>query len=346
MEARLGLLVDLVEQGVISSAEALLRADTKVLYAAMQDTDEGTMEGKAAAKLLGWSDEYRSLGMRIRVDDPDIIRYIGAAGSEGCVVLEGQMLFQHRCLSELYRMYRDIHGSGELVQPEDDNRRRIAHRMLRLLEAYYELLLESLQGAPLTVSIDVQEHLDGFGTVQDIHWEALLRAALSVVRRGGEPRIEIVVAEPSMPETFRRTREWIDMVAEQTLCGRLRCVAYRVGVILKETECSPQRAAEFASLADVLLVEAESRVAAIGVEVPDNPLKDIIRAVRAMKPQLPVWAITSGNALPLDEFMDCGLDGVVCHVTEAPMIRLAAARWGISHGKTEASHILDQAKGL
>lgn len=93
-------------------------------------------------------------------------------------------------------------------------------------------MFESLNGSPLTIALIEQHNAVGIGSLQDMQLEALLRAALRNVEQGGEPQLEIVVRNPADVNQFRAARDWIDGVAEQTLCGRLRCIPYRIGVLL------------------------------------------------------------------------------------------------------------------
>ncbi len=262
-EDPLGWLVGLAEQGVISRAEALRAANPELLGETMLNNGNGM--GHAMDTLLEWSDEYRRTSIRIYADAPASMGRIstetasGIRGLDGYSLLHGPLSQASGRVGELCYAYLDVAESGQTIHAPDGESipilipgsrvsetyktfnqasglpglcEHLSRRIISLLETEYESLFESLNGSPLTIALIEQNHAVGIGSLQDMQLEALLRAALRSVRQGGEPKLEIIVRNPADVDEFRATRDWIDGVAEQTLCGRLRCIPYRVGVLL------------------------------------------------------------------------------------------------------------------
>ncbi|WP_336078256.1 PEP-utilizing protein [Paenibacillus sp. 203] len=262
-EDPLGWLVGLAEQGVISRAEALMAANPELLGETM--LNNGNDIGQAVRTLLKWSDEYRRTSIRIYADAPASLSRIGTEtaseiGSyDGYSLLQGPLSQASGRVGKLCYAYLDVAESGQTIHAPDGEPdpilipgsrasdtyktfnqasglpglcEHLSRRIISLLETQYESLFESLNGSPLTIALIEQNNAVGIGSLQDMQLEALLRAALRSVRQGGEPKLEIIVRNPADVDEFRAARDWIDGVAEQTLCGRLRCIPYRVGVLL------------------------------------------------------------------------------------------------------------------
>jgi pyruvate,orthophosphate dikinase len=262
-EDPLGWLVGLAEQGIISRAEALMAANPELLGKTMLNNDNDI--GQAMATLLKWSDEYRRTSIRIYADAPASLSRISTEtaseiGSfDGYSLLHGPLSQASGRVGELCYAYLDVAESGQMIHAPDGEPdpilipgsrasdtyktfnqasglpglcEHLSRRIISLLETEYEGLFESLNGSPLTIALIEQNNAVGLGSLQDMQLEALLRAALRSVRQGGEPKLEIMVRNPADVDEFRATRDWIDGVAEQTLCERLRCIPYRVGVLL------------------------------------------------------------------------------------------------------------------
>ncbi|MEK5261644.1 PEP-utilizing protein [Paenibacillus sp. FSL L8-0663] len=262
-EDPLSWLVDLAEQGVISRAEALMAANPELLGETMLNNGNG--RGHAMDTLLEWSDEYRRTSIRIYADAPAGMSRIstetasGIRGLDGYSLLHGPLSQASGRVGELCYAYLDVAESGQTIHASDGEPdpilipgsrasdtyktfnqasglpglcEHLSRRIISLLETEYESLFESLNGSPIAIALIEQNNAVGIGSLQDMQLEALLRAALRSVRQGGEPKLEIIVRNPADVDEFRATRDWIDGVAEQTLCGRLRCIPYRVGVLL------------------------------------------------------------------------------------------------------------------
>ncbi|MGG1615224.1 PEP-utilizing protein [Paenibacillus sp. NRS-1782] len=264
-EDPLGWLVGLAVQGRISQEEALLAADSGLIEETLLNKDNDNRE--AMTTLLEWSDEYRRTFIRIYADDPAQVNYTSKESAiglsmdslDGYSLLHGPLSQSSSRVAELCRAYLDAAESGHTIHGPDgepdpllipgsrasDTYKafnqasglpglcdHLSRRIIGLLETEYEGLLESLNGLPLTIALIEQNNAVGIGSLQDMQLEALLRAALRSVQQGGEPQLEIVVRNPAGVDQFRAIRDWIDGVAEQTLCGRLRCIPYRVGVLL------------------------------------------------------------------------------------------------------------------
>ncbi|MFS8213999.1 PEP-utilizing protein [Paenibacillus sp. S29] len=262
-EDPLGWLVGLAEQGVISRAEALMAANPELLGETM--LNNGNDIGQAMGTLLKWSDEYRRTSIRIYADAPASLSRISTEtaseiGSyDGYSLLHGPLSQASGRVGKLCYAYLDVAESGQTIHAPDGEPdpilipgsrasdtyktfnqasglpglcEHLSRRIISLLETQYESLFESLNGSPLTIALIEQNNAVGIGSLQDMQLEALLRAALRSVRQGGEPKLEIIVRNPADVDEFRAARDWIDGVAEQTLCGRLRCIPYRVGVLL------------------------------------------------------------------------------------------------------------------
>ncbi len=262
-EDPLGWLVGLAEQGIISRAEALMAANPELLGKTLLNNDNDI--GQAMGTLLKWSDEYRRTSIRIYADAPASLSRISTEtaseiGSfDGYSLLHGPLSQASGRVGELCYAYLDVAESGQMIHAPDGEPdpilipgsrasdtyktfnqasglpglcEHLSRRIISLLETEYEGLFESLNGSPLTIALIEQNNAVGLGSLQDMQLEALLRAALRSVRQGGEPKLEIMVRNPADVDEFRATRDWIDGVAEQTLCERLRCIPYRVGVLL------------------------------------------------------------------------------------------------------------------
>ncbi|MCV9951321.1 PEP-utilizing protein [Paenibacillus sp. BT-177] len=258
-EDPLGWLVGLAEQGAISRAEALLAANPELLGESMLNNGNDTEQ--AMDTLLKWSDEYSDTSIRLYADAPASMsrKSTGIRDLDGYSLLHGPLSLASGCVRELCYAYLDAAESGQKIHAlagEPDpilvpgsrasetyttfNKasglpglcEHLSRRIIGLLETEYEGLFELLDGLPLTIALTEQNNAVGIGSLQDMQLEALLRAALRSMRQGGEPRLEIMVRNPTDVNQFQTIRDWIDGVAEQTLCGRLRCVPYRVGVLL------------------------------------------------------------------------------------------------------------------
>jgi hypothetical protein len=263
-EDPLGWLIGIVEQGKISQGEALA-ADPELLWETLLNMCNDDRE--AMNRLLEWSDEYRHAPIRIYADAPANASRINTEPAPGLKVgsldgyslLRGPLSQMSSRIAELCYAYLDAAESGQTSHVSDGEPNPIlipgscasdtyknfnqasglpglcehlSRRIIGLLETEYEGLFESLNGSPLTIALIEQTNAVGIGSLQDMQMEALLRAALRSVRQGREPQLEIIVRNPADVNQFRATRDWIDGVAEQTLCGRLRCIPYRVGVLL------------------------------------------------------------------------------------------------------------------
>ncbi|WP_025684096.1 PEP-utilizing protein [Paenibacillus maysiensis] len=264
-EDPLGWLVGLAEQGIISQEEALLAANSELIGETL--LNKGNDDREAMTRLLEWSDEYRRTFIRIYADDPAHVNYTSKESAigvsmgklDGYSLLHGPLSQSSSRVAELCRAYLDAAESGHTIHGPDGEQapllipgsrpsdtykafnqasglpglcEHLSRRIIGLLETEYEGLFESLNGLPLTIALIEQNNVVGIGSLQDMQLEALLRAALRSVQQGGEPQLEIVVRNPVDVNQFRATRDWIDGVAEQTLCGRLRCIPYQVGVLL------------------------------------------------------------------------------------------------------------------
>ncbi|WP_179030669.1 PEP-utilizing protein [Paenibacillus kribbensis] len=265
-EDPLGWLIGIVEQGKISQEEALL-AVTPELLGEITLNKGNTDSRKAIDTLLKWSDEYRHTPIRIYGDAPENVNRLSTMPAsipdiesfDGYSLLHGPLSQTSSRVGELCYAYLDAAESGQM-NPVPNGKpnpipipgscasdtyktfnkasglpglcEHLSRRIIGLLETEYEGLFESLNGSPLSIALIEQNNAVGIGSLQDMQLEALLRAALRSVRQGGEPRLEILVRNPADVSQFRATRDWIDGVAEQTLCGRLRCIPYRVGVLL------------------------------------------------------------------------------------------------------------------
>lgn len=262
-EDPLGWLVGLAEQGAISRAEALLAVNPELLGESMLNNGNDT--GQAKDTLLKWSDEYSHTSIRLYADAPASMfrksteEASGLGGLDGYSLLHGPLSLASGRVRELCYAYLDAAESGQKIHVPDGEPdpilvpgsrasetyttfnkasglpglcEHLSRRIIGLLEAEYEGLFELLDGLPLTIALAEQNNAVGIGSLQDMQLEALLRAALRSIHQGREPRLEIIVRNPADVNQFQIIRDWIDGVAEQTLCGRLRCVPYRVGVLL------------------------------------------------------------------------------------------------------------------
>ncbi len=398
-EAPLIWLAGISDQGVISREEALL-AVTPELLGEITLNKGNTDSRKAIDTLLKWSDEYRHTPIRIYGDAPENVNRLSTKPAsilaidsfDGYSLLHGPLSQMSSRVAELCYAYLDAAESGQM-NPVPNGKpnpilipgscasdtyktfnkasglpglcEHLSRRIIGLLETEYEGLFESLNGSPLSIALIEQNNVVGIGSLQDMQLEALLRAALRSVRQGGEPRLEILVRNPADVNQFRAIRDWIDGVAEQTLCGRLRCIPYRVGVLLtvgvsmKPDESQllngqhvhsgehasakqASQAAEMARFADTMILEvipivsanseAEERLYAACANDHRNgaaALTGITEAIRCVKPELPIWLALDKIYPSLDGSAVWGneLTGIICPNEAVPAARIGTARY-------------------
>ncbi len=223
-EDPLGWLVGLAEQGRISQEEALLAADSELIEEML--LNNGNDDREAMTTLLEWGDEYRRTFIRIYADDPAHVNYtskesaigLSMGSLDGYSLLHGPLSQSSSRVAELCRAYLDAAESGHTIHGPDGEPdpllipgsrasdtykafnqasglpglcEHLSRRIIGLLETEYEGLFESLNGLPLTIALIEQNNAVGIGSLQDMQLEALLRAALRSVQRGGGGRTAV-----------------------------------------------------------------------------------------------------------------------------------------------------------
>ncbi|MFB5268483.1 hypothetical protein ACE41H_17105 [Paenibacillus enshidis] len=306
------LLVELVQRGVMSKPDALLqhfledairRHSDAALFHAPWNSAEDT--------LLEWCDDFRFLQLRLNAGWESRMVSHGRKADGLCLFSGG--LRQEGKIANFLESYMSANN------PE--KRSLLSGRMISWLEHEYERWFEHMKGQPVTVPL-VQE--SGVSPYKDYfldqQLEAFMRAALKAMRNGWEPVPEIVIANPGEADAFRKLREWVDAVAEQTLWTYYRSVPYRIGALLSANQALPAAAAELAYYTDLLFIDYTQML-------PNHAeLDKIIKSVRRIRPTMEIWAIFSHMDEYTESAFQSGVSGLVCPPSEAAFFKLKAAQ--------------------
>ncbi|MDO7907867.1 hypothetical protein Q5741_15755 [Paenibacillus sp. JX-17] len=338
-------LVQLARSGALTREEAVMEAIPELLTGWTWNMNEAFSSGDGGIdtslapeeQLLVWCDTIRTSRVYAAVDTPqDALRAL-AYGADGI-----ELLGDDREPSGTPAVIDSLLYAFRASAPREPLRARLGERLLRLLSAEYETLLLALRGAPAAITVYAPLADEGFGELQDVQLEALLRAARAAQQsQGTDVCLEILVPCPEDGTAFGAARDFIDEVAEQTLCAQRRSVHYRVGARLPAGAMPPAAVAGIARLADVLVLDtgpwSRSGTVRGTAALPAEPsfraeLAERLQTARALKPGLPVRAAGPAARGLLAEAPGLRLDGIACPPEEVAAARLAAAQGDLLRG--------------
>ncbi|KTD84425.1 hypothetical protein [Paenibacillus etheri] len=230
---------------------------------------------------------------------------------------------------ELFCLYENWLSSEDELQAN-----RILQRIYYRLQAAATALLESPDGEWAAVTLLHPEELAAqpakLAALQDAQLEALFTAVAESQRQGGDCRLDLLVAYTASGAEFAAKREFIEVVADQTL-GHAYAAACRIGALIA-LDVEPSAAAEIVRIADFLVLDgAASELAPEGAAAEGFALAagEILAAVRSVKPAAVVLAAGNPAAAALADLYRIGLSGIFCSVgqrTEA-LLRAACLIW-------------------
>lgn len=230
---------------------------------------------------------------------------------------------------ELFCLYENWLSSEDELQAN-----RILQRIYYRLQAAATALLESPDGEWAAVTLLHPEELAAqpakLAALQDAQLEALFTAVAESQRQGGDCRLDLLVAYTASGAEFAAKREFIEVVADQTL-GHAYAAACRIGALIAP-DVEPSVAAEIVRIADFLVLDgAASELAPEGAAAEGFALAagEILAAVRSVKPAAVVLAAGNPAASALADLYRIGLSGIFCSVgqrTEA-LLRAACLIW-------------------
>ncbi|MEK5435344.1 MULTISPECIES: hypothetical protein [Paenibacillus] len=230
---------------------------------------------------------------------------------------------------ELFCLYENWLSSEDELQAN-----RMLQRIYYRLQAAITALLESPDGEWAAITLLHPEELAAqpakLTTLQDAQLEALFTAVAESQRQGGDCRLDLLVAYTASGAEFAAKREFIEVVADQTL-GHAYAAACRIGALIAP-DVEPSAAAEIARIADFLVLDgAASELAPEGAAAEGFTLAagEILAAVRSVKPSAVVLAAGTPAASALADLYQIGLSGIFCSAgqrTEA-LLRAACLIW-------------------
>ncbi|MEK3749975.1 hypothetical protein NYE25_17290 [Paenibacillus sp. FSL E2-8871] len=230
---------------------------------------------------------------------------------------------------ELFCLYENWLSSEDELQAN-----RMLQRIYYRLQAATTALLESPDGEWAALTLLHPEELAAqpakLTALQDAQLEALFTAVAESQRQGGDCRLDLLVAYTASGAEFAAKREFIEVVADQTL-GHAYAAACRIGALIAP-DVEPSAAAEIARIADFLVLDgAASELAPEGAAAEGFTLAagEILAAVRSVKPAAVVLAAGTPAASALADLYQIGLSGIFCSAgqrTEA-LLRAACLIW-------------------
>jgi hypothetical protein len=242
-----------------------------------------------------------------------------------CLVRSEEWLFE----PELFCLYENWLSSEDELQAN-----RMLQRIYYRLQAATTALLESSDGEWAAITLLHPEELAAqpakLAALQDAQLEALFTAVAESQRQGGDCRLDLLVAYTASGAEFAAKREFIEVVADQTL-GHAYAAACRIGALIAP-DVEPSAAAEIARIADFLVLDgAASELAPEGAAAEGFALAagEILAAVRSVKPAAVVLAAGTPAASALADLYQIGFSGIFCSAgqrTEA-LLRAACLIW-------------------
>ncbi len=330
-------LVELTLIGSMTREQAILAADPYSIGNILRDSETFFGESHdlgAPERLLAWSDEVRRLkvvaeNVSYPLEQPDRLN-----GTSGLMLLREDSWLESGHLKELYEEWALQYTSGRyhtLVHPSIALRERLMYRW----KGHMETMLHHLDEGMLSIALVSGREMpdaDSLEAIQltdlrDIQLEALLRASLTCYRQGMDHRLEILIPYPADLEEWSHMHDWIEKVAEETLCHQRRAVTYSIGALLR-ADASTHLAADLARCADLLVLDCKGKVEA--EERPEEiyeRLQTLAGCIRKAKPNvlLRVSGLTLPSDLPVLYRMNADEAGL--EHESMPAFRLAAAQW-------------------
>lgn len=338
-------LIELVTLGALSREEALLCTDANYIGGILRNAAQVQRSNEPAEPtaptapehLLRWSDQVRSLRVfanGVTPQDAQLGKKLGAGGL-GLVRCANLLL-----TADVKKLYATsiVNGDEQIPKP-------LQQRLLGLLQEQWSSLLHELDGASITVSLlppsDSEIASYPLNGIQDIQLEALFRAILRCEQQGEDYRLDLLVPNPKSGEQLTDCIDFIDRVAEQTLCHMYRQVKYRVGVLVTE-RVSPEIATLMARYTNLLVLEWKDTLSDPTTDGDVNPgtagcvlEMETLRSVRRMKPYIDIRTVGALTAADLPVVYMLGIDEVSCNLKELPSIRLSAAQWELTERVTQ-----------
>ena len=238
----------------------------------------GTREQSAApgyqafAKLLGWADDLRTLGVRANADTPADARTARAFGAEGIGLCRTEHMF--------FEGDR-IHAMREMIVARDESgrRRALIDKLLPLQRGDFEGIFEAMSGYPVTIRLldpPLHEFLPHGGEeskllarqlgltrqalahfvdslretnpmlghrgcrlgisypeITEMQAQAIFEAAVSAKRRGFDVQPEIMIPLVSIEREFEHQRAIVEEVAHRVLGSMNETIAYTIGTMIE-----------------------------------------------------------------------------------------------------------------
>ncbi|AJS60164.1 hypothetical protein [Paenibacillus sp. IHBB 10380] len=332
-------LIEMVALGTLSREEALLCTDANYIgeivrnAAHLQQLNVPT----APERLLLWSDQVRHLRVfanGVTPKDAQLGKKLGAAGL-GLVSCANLLLTND--VRELF--------AARIVNREEQIPQSLQQRLLGIQQEQWRSLLHELDGAPMTVSLrspaDSMIEPYPLNGIQDLQLEALFRAILRCEQQGEDYTLDLLIPNPVSGEQLAACIEFIDRVAEQTLCHMYRQVKYRVGVLVTE-RISQEIAVLMARFTNLLVLEWQENSGDPNTDTVINIGSsgcvlevETLRSVRRMKPYIDIRTVGALTAVDLPDVYRLGINEVSCNLTELSSVRLSAAQWELTESVTD-----------
>jgi pyruvate, orthophosphate dikinase len=340
--------------------------------------------------LLGWADDVRRLKVRANAEVVEDVAQALEFGAEGIGLCRTEHMFRDEDRLDLMR---------EMILAGDaEGRRSALERLLPIQQADFEAIFELMAGLPVTIrlldwplheflpSLDQTQderlrsriralHEDNpmlgfrasrvglmFPEIYEMQVRSIIRAAIAVRDRGGEPPlVEIMHPLVGFAEELRRLRELTVAVAEEE--GE---VEYLVGTMI-ELPRACVRADEIADVADFFSFGTNDLTqTALGISRDDagrflpsyveqgileaDPFETLdqsgvgdlmaiaVERGRETKPEIKLGICGEHGGEPLSVAFchRLGLDYVSCSPYRVPLARLAAAQAALSEAGVEA----------
>jgi pyruvate,orthophosphate dikinase len=226
---------------------------------------------RAYARLLGWADEARKLGVRANADTPQDARIARGFGAEGIGLCRTEHMF--------FEGDR-IHAMREMIVARDvDGRRRALAKLLPMQRGDFEGIFEAMDGLPVNIRLldpPLHEFLPHGGEetkllarslelsrdeltrivdnlretnpmlghrgcrlgitypeITEMQARAIFEAATRARRRGIEVKVEIMIPLVATAAEFENQRAIVEDVAGQVLGAMKEDVNYSVGTMIE-----------------------------------------------------------------------------------------------------------------
>jgi pyruvate,orthophosphate dikinase len=223
------------------------------------------------AKLMGWADEVRKLGVRTNTDQPDQARVAMAFGAEGIGLCRTEHMF--------FQGDR-IQAVREMILAEDETgRRRALAKLLPMQKQDFKDILEIMGELPVTIRtldpplheflpksddevkeladtmgvpiVDLQEKVTvlhefnpmlghrgcrlgiSYPEITEMQARAIFEAACELRRAGKNPFPEVMIPLVGSREEFSAQREIVEQIARETMKSYGVKVRYLIGTMIE-----------------------------------------------------------------------------------------------------------------